>query len=62
MSPRAIHDFRPDEEQMALWPKVSALPQPDGSILSMPMEDIEFKKLKLTRFLALTHGMISSSG
>jgi len=23
MSPRAIHDFRPDEEQMALWPKVS---------------------------------------
>jgi acetolactate synthase-1/2/3 large subunit len=27
----------PDE---TLWPKVSAIPQPDGSILSMPLEDM----------------------
>ncbi|HIJ38620.1 MAG TPA: thiamine pyrophosphate-binding protein [Rhodospirillaceae bacterium] len=28
---------QPDE---ALWPKVAALPQPDGSLLSMPLEDM----------------------
>jgi acetolactate synthase-1/2/3 large subunit len=24
----------------ALWPKVSAIPQPDGSMISMPLEDM----------------------
>lgn len=28
------------EEQVVLTPKVSALPQPDGSIISMPLEDM----------------------
>lgn len=32
-----IAHLRPDE---SLWPKVSAIPQPDGSILSMPLEDM----------------------
>ena len=30
---RLVHDE-------ALWPKVAALPQPDGSMLSMPLEDM----------------------
>jgi acetolactate synthase-1/2/3 large subunit len=28
------------EENVALSPKVSAMPQPDGSMISMPLEDM----------------------
>ena len=41
----------------ALWPKVAAMPQPDGSMISMPLEDmtplLEYEELEANMLVPL---------
>jgi acetolactate synthase-1/2/3 large subunit len=48
----------------ALWPKVSAIPQPDGSMISMPLEDmsplLSLEQLKKEMVVGISSESISA--